>query len=211
VIRVLTDRATAKMSPMSFMPIFPLQGAFAAVGDDDTAFSLRRTPQYVVDIAAVSPDPAVCATDRGWVRSIWDTLRPLADNPGGYVNFFGEQDDDRVRAAFGPDKYERLAQIKITYDPDTCSITTRTSSPAKPLAVVPLSTAGTAANRAAASTRLPKSMRRSPMTLVVRQEEIAREVQSLRDRQIRTRGHSSADFSITMTLPESNDFHLHEE
>jgi len=117
VISVLTERAMAKVSPMSFMPIFPLQGAFAAVGDTDTAFSLRRTRQYVVDIAAVSPDPAVCASDRGWVRSIWDTLRPLADNPGGYINFFGEQDDDRLRAAFGPDKYERLAQVKATYDP----------------------------------------------------------------------------------------------
>jgi len=117
VIGVLTERATAKASPMSFMPIFPLQGAFAAVGDDDTAFSLRRTPQYLVDVVALSPDPAVCATDRTWARSIWDTLRPLADNPGGYINFFSEQDDDRVRAGFGPKKYERLVQVKATYDP----------------------------------------------------------------------------------------------
>jgi FAD/FMN-containing dehydrogenase len=117
VIDVLTERSTEKASPMSFMPIFPLGGAFAAVGDDDTAFGLRRTPQYVVDFTAVSPDPAVCAMDRSWVRSIWDTLRPLAENSGGYINFFGEQDDDRVRSTYGPDKYERLAQIKGTYDP----------------------------------------------------------------------------------------------
>jgi FAD/FMN-containing dehydrogenase len=117
VIDVLTERATTKASPMSFMPMFALRGAFAAVADDATAFGLRRRPQYVLDLAAVSPDPAVCATDRQWARAIWETLLPLADNSAGYVNFFGEADDDRVRIAYGPDKYERLAQIKAAYDP----------------------------------------------------------------------------------------------
>jgi FAD/FMN-containing dehydrogenase len=117
VIAVLAERATDKASPMTFMPIFPLRGAYCAVDDDATAFSLPRTTQYVIDLAATSFDPAVCATDRTWVRSIWDTLRPLAHNTGGYINFLGEHDENWVQVAYDPDKYERLAQIKATYDP----------------------------------------------------------------------------------------------
>ena len=36
---------------------------------------------------------------------------------GVYLNFIGDEGQDRVRAAFG-DSYDRLAQIKAEYDPD---------------------------------------------------------------------------------------------
>ena len=74
----------------------------------------RTTP---CTCAATSPDPAALPADRNWVRSLWDALRPLAQSDGGYVNFIGEVDDERVRAAYGPQKYERLARIKAEYDP----------------------------------------------------------------------------------------------
>jgi Berberine and berberine like len=37
---------------------------------------------------------------------------------GGYVNEMTEYKEDRVKASYGPIKYDRLAQIKAVYDPD---------------------------------------------------------------------------------------------
>jgi FAD/FMN-containing dehydrogenase len=116
-IEVLAQRAGDKISPMSFAPIFRLDGAYGRVADDATAYGGRRAPQYLVNIAACSPEPDAVAADRMWVRSIWDALRPMATDGGGYINFMAEQDDDRVRVSYGPAKYERLARIKAEYDP----------------------------------------------------------------------------------------------
>lgn len=115
-IDVLVRRAPEKASPMSFVPIIPLSGAYRAVGEDDTAFGGRRVDQFALSVAAISPDPAGLAADRAWVRAVWDDLLPLATGPGSYINFMTEYETDRVRASFGPAKYERLARIKGRYD-----------------------------------------------------------------------------------------------
>jgi FAD/FMN-containing dehydrogenase len=117
-ITVMTERATEKSDPASFIAIFALHGAVAEIGDDATAYGGLRIPHYVVDVSATSADAKGFAADRTWVRSVWDALRPLAANAGSYINFISELDDDeRVRASYGPAKYGRLAKIKATYDP----------------------------------------------------------------------------------------------
>ena len=116
-IAVITARSGDKASPMSFFPLFRLDGAYAQVDDDATAYGGRRRPQWAVNINAVSPDPELLAADRTWARRAWDELRPLASSAGGYVNFQADADPDRVRASYGPEKYERLARIKGVYDP----------------------------------------------------------------------------------------------
>jgi len=117
-IAVIAEHTPRKQSPLSFIPMFVIDGAYARVAEDATAFSGRRSARYVVNIAAVCPEPAGLAAEREWVRNFWNALRPHAEDAGSYVNFMSEYEEDRVRAAYGEAKYERLARIKAEYDPD---------------------------------------------------------------------------------------------
>jgi FAD/FMN-containing dehydrogenase len=116
-ITVMTELATKKRSPLSFMPVFGIRGAACEISDDATAYGGLRTPHFVFEVNGTSDDPDEFAADRAWARSVWDALRPFAANAGSYVNFMSEQDDDRIRASYGPAKYARLARIKAEYDP----------------------------------------------------------------------------------------------
>jgi hypothetical protein len=117
-IAVIAEHLPRKSSPLSFMPTFVLGGAYRRVGEDATAFGGSRTAAFVVNIAAICPAPELLEADRAWVRAFWEALRPHASGSGSYVNFMAEYEEDRVRAAYGAPKYERLAQIKAQYDPD---------------------------------------------------------------------------------------------
>jgi hypothetical protein len=117
-IEVVVDQLPRKASPMSLVLFYRLDGAYSAVGEDDTAFGGGRTPRYAVFMIAVCPVPELLEADRAWVRSFWDALRPHTLGIGTYVNAITEAEEERVRASYGPAKYERLARIKATYDKD---------------------------------------------------------------------------------------------
>ena len=117
MISVIVNRIPAKRSPMSYCLIFRLDGAYSQVGDEETAFGGRRAPRYIINIAGIGASPEVLRADRCWVQSVWDALRTFARDPGGYVNSMTDNDEARIRAAYGPAKYQRLARIKAKYDP----------------------------------------------------------------------------------------------
>ncbi|MDQ2789929.1 MAG: FAD-linked oxidoreductase [Pseudonocardiales bacterium] len=117
-ISVLSENMPRKSSLMSFITILSLGGAFADVGEQETAFGGSRLTRFVVNVTAIAPDAELLATDRAWARSMWQALVPHASGSGGYVNAMADSDADRVRAAYGPTKYQRLAGIKARYDPD---------------------------------------------------------------------------------------------
>ena len=117
VISVVTEHVPQKVSPLSVVIFYRLDGAYSAVAEDATAFSGGRSPRYAVFIIGVCPAPEMFLPEREWVRTFWDNLNQHGLS-GAYVNAITDAPDDRVRTAYGPEKYARLAQLKRTYDPD---------------------------------------------------------------------------------------------
>ena len=52
-----------------------------------------------------------------WARECFAALEPAAAGRA-YVNFMADEGQERVRAAFGLRKYERLVAVKRRYDPE---------------------------------------------------------------------------------------------
>jgi FAD/FMN-containing dehydrogenase len=117
-IEVILEHQPKKQFPLSFLPIFVLGGAYRRTPEEATAFGGSRAHTYVVNIAAAAPTPEIYDAERAWVRDFWSALVPHAAGVGSYVNFMTDPEQDRVLAAYGPEKYERLAALKATYDPE---------------------------------------------------------------------------------------------
>ena len=112
----IIERAAECPSPMSAALVEFYGGAINRVGVEDTAYPLR-TATYALNAISAWTDPTQDEANIGWSRGLWEAMQPFS--PGSvYVNFLGvgDQGDDRVRAAYGPN-VARLAQIKSVYDP----------------------------------------------------------------------------------------------
>lgn len=116
-IDVMLEYVPQMSSPFSFVPIFPMGGAFAEVAEEATAFGGRRDHKWVFNISGAAPDAAGLEPDRAWVRRFWAAMRPHAGDSGSYVNFIADADEERVQASYG-EKYARLAALKAVWDPD---------------------------------------------------------------------------------------------
>jgi FAD/FMN-containing dehydrogenase len=110
----------------SGLHVYPVDGAAARVGNDETAWGYRdaRWSQVVV---GVDPDPANAKAVTDWARAYSDALEPHTMG-GGYSNF-NMDEPDRVRGMYGPN-YERLARIKAQYDPQNAFSVNQNIKPA---------------------------------------------------------------------------------
>jgi hypothetical protein len=91
-----------------------LGGEMARVPADATAFAHRssRIMAIVVAFYEGADDKIV---RQAWVDRFAAALRQ--DDPGAYVNFLGDEGQERVRAAYPGTTWDRLASVKRRYDP----------------------------------------------------------------------------------------------
>lgn len=109
--------ASQMTSPYSRIGVFRLGGGIQDRDDMDMAYS-HREAAYVIAINTGWEHAEESGREMQWTRDFWEAIRPFSMG-GGYVNFLSvDEGEDRVRAAYGDEKYERLAALKKTYDPN---------------------------------------------------------------------------------------------
>jgi FAD/FMN-containing dehydrogenase len=114
-IDTLVEHASAFTSPKSYTIVFQLGGALNRVGAEETAYSQRDAAHNVNINAVWTEDDPEPERHMAWARDFFDALESHASGRV-YVNFLGDEGQDRVRAAYGKRNYERLARLKRVHD-----------------------------------------------------------------------------------------------
>ena len=112
---VYTKYGFERQSPITQQLLIPWGGAIARVAEDATPMT-KRTVSWISHPFAVWEDPADTDKNIEWARAFRRDIARYATG-GVYLNFIGDEGEDRVRAAYGEDKYRRLASIKGEWDP----------------------------------------------------------------------------------------------
>lgn len=112
-LQVIERNAWSFRAPMSYTLLFHMGGAIRRRSDADTAFS-GRDAEFAININNVQRD-AADQDDTAWVRAFHADVGPFSAG-GVYVNFLGDEGDERVRHAYGPAKLERLRALKRRWD-----------------------------------------------------------------------------------------------
>jgi FAD/FMN-containing dehydrogenase len=116
-INLLTTHAHRIESPRSYIIMFHLGGAVSSVPEGATAYSQRAAVHSAnIDAVWLPAEQDRAEREPSWARAAYESLAP--HELGVYVNFLGEEGDERVRSAYGEAKYQRLAEIKAKYDPE---------------------------------------------------------------------------------------------
>ncbi|MEV6650745.1 FAD-binding oxidoreductase [Streptomyces sp. NPDC051219] len=113
---VFCDRARTMIVPSASQHVLFPQGG--AVADDSAGYPVPwRTAPWIVHPFGLWENPADDERGRQWVRDVRSDMQPWS-NGTVYLNFIGNEGEQRVVAGFGAENFERLAAVKTQYDPD---------------------------------------------------------------------------------------------
>jgi FAD/FMN-containing dehydrogenase len=111
----IVERIQASDAMMAATQIRVLGGAVARVPADATAYA-HRNSRIMVNVAAMYQRPEERPKHVAWVDALTGEL--LQDDSGAYVGFLGDEGEERIRAAYPGPTWDRLREVKRTYDPD---------------------------------------------------------------------------------------------
>jgi len=115
-IEILVEHSAAMrtLSPLTAIHIYPMGGVVGRVSAGETAFN-HRDARYAMITIGLWLNPEESEAHKRWVQGLWQAMRPFSTG-SAYVNFLGDEGEERVRAAYG-ESYDRLVAIKFKYDP----------------------------------------------------------------------------------------------
>jgi FAD/FMN-containing dehydrogenase/pimeloyl-ACP methyl ester carboxylesterase len=103
-------------SPLTQVLVLPGGGACARVPDGAMAIGRREAP-FNLHITSLWADRTDDEANIGWTRELSAAMKPFTTGRV-YVNFIGDEGQERVVASFGEAGYRRLQALKDRYDPD---------------------------------------------------------------------------------------------
>ncbi len=115
-VDTLVAHASRPASPHTQSILMVGGGAIARVPEDATAFGQRSAP-WSLHLLGMWEDASADADNIAAIRRTAAAMKPWATGRV-YLNFIGDEGQGRVEAAFGPEKYARLQQLKRIWDPD---------------------------------------------------------------------------------------------
>jgi FAD/FMN-containing dehydrogenase len=110
----IVEQLQASTAMMAATQLRMLGGAAARVPVDATAYAHRQS-RIMVNVAALFETPEQAPEHEPWVVGLADAL--LQDDTGAYVNFLGDEGEQRIRAAYPGATWDRLVEVKRRYDP----------------------------------------------------------------------------------------------
>ena len=114
VAETIVEYLLASDAVMRVAQLRVLGGAMARVPAEATAFA-HRSSRIMVNVAAFYEGPEDQPRREAWVTDFASALE--GGGAGAYVNFLGDEGEERVRAAYPGSTWERLVGIKGRYDP----------------------------------------------------------------------------------------------
>ena len=112
---VFLAAGAGRPSPITQHLLLPWGGQLARIPEESTPLT-QRAARWVTHPFATWEDAADDEANIAWVRGFRAANAPFTTG-GVYLNFIGDEGEDRIVAAYGEDKLRRLGEIKAAYDP----------------------------------------------------------------------------------------------
>ena len=115
LVERIAEHCTGRPAGPSQLFLVAWGGAMARIGAEHSPLA-DRGARFVVHPLSMWDDAADDERAIAWSRGFRELMAPYRTG-GAYLNFLGDEGEERVRAAFGDERHARLARVKAEYDP----------------------------------------------------------------------------------------------